>query len=70
MRRRQTACRSWSVGRPGSFPGTCASHSMPEAVSQPLSSSALPAEAGRARGRTRRTASYATAYYGVYRRGE
>ena len=55
MRRRQTACRSWSVGRPGSFPATCASHSMQAVVSQPLSSTARPAEAGRARGRTRRT---------------
>ena len=55
MRRRQTACRSWSVGRPGSFAATGASHSMPAAVSQPLSSIARPAEAGWARGRTRRT---------------
>ena len=55
MRRRQTACRSWSVGRSGSFAATGASQSMPAAVSQPLSSSARPAEAGRARGRTRRT---------------
>ena len=55
MRRRQTACRSWSVGRSGSSAAIGASQSMPAAVSQPLSSSARPAEAGRARGRTRRT---------------
>eukprot|EP00966_Prymnesium_polylepis_P262644 6066671-Prymnesium_polylepis.1 len=43
MRRRQTACRSWSVDRPaGSFAATGASHSVPAAVSQPLSSSARP----------------------------
>ena len=55
MRRRQTACRSWSVGRSGSSAAIGASQSMPAPVSQPLSSSARPAEAGRARGRTRRT---------------
>eukprot|EP00966_Prymnesium_polylepis_P102134 2365307-Prymnesium_polylepis.1 len=42
MRRRQTACRFWSVGRYGSFAATGASQSMPTAVSQPLSSSARP----------------------------
>eukprot|EP00966_Prymnesium_polylepis_P079238 1836375-Prymnesium_polylepis.1 len=55
MRWRQTACRSWSVGRSGSSATIGASQSMLAAVSQPLSSSARPAEAGWARGRTRRT---------------
>eukprot|EP00966_Prymnesium_polylepis_P179716 4160940-Prymnesium_polylepis.1 len=55
MRRRQTACRSWSFGRSESFPAISASQLMPAAVSQPLSSSARPVKAGRARGRTRRT---------------
>eukprot|EP00966_Prymnesium_polylepis_P016194 373840-Prymnesium_polylepis.1 len=55
MRWRQTACRSWSVGRYGNSAAIGASQLMLAAVSQPLSSSARLAKAGRARGRTRRT---------------
>eukprot|EP00966_Prymnesium_polylepis_P258001 5959576-Prymnesium_polylepis.1 len=42
MRRGQTACRSWSVGRSGSSAAAGASKLMSAAVSQPLSSSVRP----------------------------
>ena len=54
MHRRQTAGRSWSIGRYGSLTARGALHSMPAAISEPLSSSARPSEARRARGQTRR----------------